>query len=379
MSEPSADLLKQFNKAKIALMTKQNNAFICTILFSLKHNWTDQIPFAGTDGASLYLNTEWFGNLSLDEKTALLAHEAWHVAFDHMTRGKPYNKEKYNIAADYVINIMLQDAGYTLPPHGCVDAQYRGMSTEEVYRLLPDPPPGGGGYDCDIMPSSDKDDTPAEKAAKQQKIKQILSKAAQQSQLRGDEAGTIPGDIKRMIDEIHNPKLDWFTILMNYMTAFDKTDYSFKRPNRRYFPEHYLPGLQGESMGELALAFDSSGSVSQKEFSAYFGETAYMRDMLKPIKTTIIDFDTRINNVYELSKEESMDHVSFSGGGGTDLRPVFEYYKDKAPTVLLVFSDFYCSKITKDPGYPVIWISVNNKAAEVDFGTLIHYDLKYDT
>lgn len=369
---PDKQLQELLDKAKIGIMTKHSSAFICTILFSLKHTWSEEIPTAGTDGASLIMNPGFFKDLTPEEQIGLLAHEAWHVAFDHMTRGKAFNMQKYNVAADYVINIMLQDAGFTLPQGGLIDPQYRGMSTEEVYALLPEPP---ADYDCDILPMGGDSDSEAEQAQKELDVKQIIMKASQQSQMRGDKPGTIPGDVQRMIDEMMNPKLDWFTILMNYMTSFDKTDYNFRKPNRRFFPDYFLPGLYGESMGELALAFDASASVSQEEFSMYFNETRHMRDILKPTLTTIIEFDTKIHNTFELGKDDSMDEVNFVGGGGTNLQPVFDYYKDKAPTVLIIFSDMYCRKITKDPGYPVIWISVNNEQADVDFGTLIHMEI----
>ena len=372
--ENQKELDQLLNKAKIGIMTKQSSAFICTILFSLKQSWDTGLPTAGTDGERIIINPDFFLSLTSDEQIGLLAHEAWHVAFSHVSRGTTFDKQKYNIAADYVINIMLVDAGFTLPEGAYVDGQYRYMSTEEVYDLLPDPPED---YDCDIMPIGDGEASEMEIAQKELNIKQIVMKAAQQSKIRGDQAGTIPGDIQRMIDELTNPKLDWFTILMNYMTSFDKADYSFRIPNRRFFPEFFLPGLHGESMGELALAFDASASVTQQEFSAYFGETKYMRELVRPELTTIIEFDTAINNVYSLKKEDNMDDVNFTGGGGTNLQPVFDHFEKNKPTVLIIFSDLYCTKIIEDPGYPVVWISVNNKSAEVNFGTLIHYDLKY--
>lgn len=374
--ETQKELDQLLNKAKIGIMTKQSSAFICTILFSLKQSWDKGLPTAGTDGEKLIINPDFFSNLTSDEQIGLLAHEAWHVAFSHVDRGRSFDKQKYNIAADYVINIMLVDAGFILPDGAYIDDQYRHMSTEEVYDALPDSLPED--YDCDIIPIDNESASDMEIAQKKLNIKQIIMKAAQQSKIRGDESGTIPGDIQRMIDELTNPKLDWFTILMNYMTAFDKTDFSFRTPNRRFFPDFFLPGLHGESMNELALAFDASASVSNEEFSAYYGETKYMRELVNPVLTTIIDFDTQINNIYSLKKEDSMDNtVVFNGGGGTNLQPIFDHYKKNKPTVLIIFSDLYCSKIIEDPGYPVVWISVNNKSAEVNFGTLIHYDLKY--
>ena len=272
---------------------------------------------------------------------------------------------------------MLLESGMELPAGALADQQYKGMSTEEIYKLLPDPDPNEDipGMGQDIM---DVTGTADEQAAKHQAIKDIVVKASVQSKVAGDRPGTIPGEIQRALDEILNPKLDWFQILMNYMNGFDKTDYSYRRPNRRHMPDFILPGLWGESMDELALAFDASGSVSQEEFGAYFGETRYMRELLNPTKTTIIEFDTRINSVHELAQEDSMDDLHFTGGGGTDLQPVFDHFKDKPPTVLVIFSDLYCRQIEEDPGYPVVWISVNNRNAQVKFGELIHYDLKFD-
>jgi len=379
MTIASQELTRMFSKAKIGLMGQANSAFICTILFSLKHSWTDKIPTAGTNGADLMINPEWFAALEANEQMGLLAHEAWHIAFDHIPRSTNYNKMQYNIAADHVINLMLLRSGFVLPAGGLADSQYLDMSTEEVYKLLPAPDPDEDipGTGSDIMEVAAPGDSPQDVANKHQAIKEIVIKASLQSKMAGDSPGTIPGDIERALHDILNPKLDWFTILMNYMTAFDKTDYSFKKPNRRHMPTHYLPGLFGESMSDLGLAFDASGSVTDEEFNAYFGETKYMRELLSPVKTTILEFDTRINNVFELSQEESMDGIHFTGGGGTSLTPVFEFFKDRPPTVLVVFSDLECWPIEEDPGYPVIWIAVNNPEAQVKFGQLIHYDLKY--
>ena len=368
----NAELVRMLNKAKIGIMSQRNSAFICTILFSLKQSWNTRLPTAGTDGAHLYINPDWFRGLDPKEQIGLLAHEAWHVAFDHITRGEHFEKKNYNIAADHVINLMLLKAGFSLPPGGCHDPQYEGMSTEEIFKLLP---PAPADVDQDILEITGTDQ---DIASKKQAIGQILVKAAQQSKLSGDSAGTIPGDIERALHDILNPKMDWFSLLMKYVSAYDKSDYSFQRPNKRFMPDHYLPGLYGESMGDLGLAFDASGSVSDEEFAAYFGETKYMRETLNPQQTTILEFDTKVNNVFILKQEDSMDDVHFSGGGGTRLQPVFDYYLEHPPTVLIIFSDLECSPITEEPPFPVIWISVGNPGAEVHFGELIHYELKYD-
>lgn len=377
----SNELQRQFNKAKIGLMRERNSVFITTILFSLKQVWVEpdhEIKTAGVDGVSLFINTEWFGNLTHKAKIGLLAHESWHVAFNHLFRANMMgaNAKKYNRAADYVINIMLQDAGYELPPNGLVDSKYRDMSTEQVYALLKDEPEDeaqdgeGNPYEGD-MQGAPGGMTNEEGRAK---VQDIIIKASTQSQMSGDAAGTIPGHIAIALDKLLNPKLDWRTILANYMDSFAKEDYSFRRPNRRFMPEYYLPSLFSEGMSDLAVAVDTSGSVSDEQFNAFRTEIHDMMENLKPQVTTIVDFDTEIRNVHTLQLGNSVEDVDFTGRGGTDLTPVFKHFKESHPKVLLVFSDLCCSKIQEDPGYPVIWIIIDNKSAEVNFGKMIHYE-----
>jgi predicted metal-dependent peptidase len=389
MSYSKQDLETAFDKAKIGLMTKHNSIFITTILFSLKHTWDESCKTAGTNGVDLVIAPTWFMSMTAGARMGLLAHEAWHVAFNHMTRGDSYEHKEYNIAADHVINVMLKDASYELPEGGYGDFKYRGWSTDEVYKDLqsnPKPPPpkggeGSGGCGQDIKyPSDEKDkdgkgNTQKQKDNLQRKIEDTLIKATTQSKIMGDAAGTIPGDISRMLDELLNPKLDWKTLLSNYMNAFAKEDYSYQRPNKRFMPDFFLPGMHSESLGEICFACDASGSVSQADFTAYLNEINYVKEELNPVLTTIIDFDTRINNVHSLGQDDSIEGIKFTGGGGTNLTPVFDYYSDRKPVVLVVFSDLYCSMIKNDPGYPVLWVCVNNPRGQVNFGTIIHIDL----
>ena len=368
------ELTRAFSKAKIGIMSQHNSVFISTILFSLKHSWSDEVPTAGTDGIRLLINAPWFMGLTPKARIGLLAHEAWHPAFDHINRrlDADLDAERWNIAGDHVINNMLKSAGYELPPGGLCDPQYKDMSTKAIYDLLPETPEGGGGYDCDIMPGEGEGDEA--KAANAQAVQDIVVKAAMQAKMSGEGIGNMPGEIQMAMQELLNPKLPWQTILQNFYSGFAKDDYSFKKRNRR-FSNVILPGLYSEALDEIACAVDSSGSVRDSDFAAFITEMHTMKETLNPKKFTVIDFDTQINNAYELSEGQSVRDITFSGRGGTRLQPVFDYYKDKKPTVLIVFSDLGCHAIQDDPGYPVIWIIINNPRAKTHFGREIHYDL----
>lgn len=373
-----------FNKAKIGIMVKMNSTFITTVLFSLKHSWTTEIPTAGTDGVNLYINPDFFESLSKDEQIGLLAHEAWHVAFQHMFRSMGRDPSLWNQAADYVINLMLKDSKYQIPQGGLCNEAYRDMSTEQVYDILvKDPSKQSSDPDLDVMPPGKLDDdnpeplTEEDMADLQQGVEDILIKASIQSRQAGDNPGAIPNDIAIHINKLLNPKLPWHVILANYVNSISREDFSFRKPNRRFMPDYYLPSLYSERVGHIAIAVDTSGSVSDMEFAGFLTEINHIKTHMNPELITVLDFDTSIKKVHELKEEDSLSKLQFHGRGGTDLHPVFDYFnKGEPPLVLIVFSDLHCTSIKSKPNYPVVWICINNNGARVNFGKLIHMEIK---
>lgn len=359
------------DRAKIGLIMVKNSVFLSTIVFSLKQIEDSSIPSAATNGIELRINPAWFLELTVKQRIGLLAHEAWHVAFDHMTRVGERHFPTWNKAADYVINNMLLDSSYELPDGGLWDGRYKGMSTEQVYDAIyrKEDEQKNEQYDMDIQIPSD----PQEVKEIQEQITEILIKATTQSKLMGDVLGTIPGDVELAIERIVNPVLSWNVILQDYFSAFAKNDYSYRRPNKRYHPDFYLPTLYSDAMDHLVIAADVSYSMV-KSFPAFLNEMVGIKESVKPIKTTIIPFDTKLKDIKILNQDEKIEDVLFRGGGGTKLQPVFDYLEDKAPTVLLVFSDLFCKRIENDPKYPVIWCCIDNPKATVNFGKLIHID-----
>lgn len=395
MSSPSyteEDLNRAYNKAKIGLIRQPNSTFITTVLFSLKTHFVKEadtgIPTAGVDGINLYMNQDFFMGLTHEERMGLLAHEAWHVAFQHMFRKGLRDHKIHNEACDHVINLMLEDAGIKLPAGALKDPSYKDLSSEEVYNIIfkdakkqnpnfkPDLIIGGSGQGPKPEGSGVGDQpTPEQQAALEAAVKEILVKAAIQSKMNGDAPGTVPGEVQIHLDKLLRPKLPWQTLLYNYVSTISKDDYSFRRPNRRFAPDHYLPSAYSEKVGEIAVAVDTSGSVSDKEFKSFISEIHKIQSVFNPELLTVIDFDTDIKKVHKLKDGDDVRKVNFVGRGGTNLHPVFDYCNKTKPKVLIVFSDLECSPVKKNPGYPVIWVCVNNKRAKVDFGKLIHIEI----
>jgi predicted metal-dependent peptidase len=359
------------NKAKIALMSKPDSAFFTTLAFSLIHEFGTQTQTACTNGKRIIYNPQFFMSLNHDERVFLILHEAMHCAYLHMERTGDRDHRKFNIAADYVINLQLVDRGFKMPKEGLLNEQYRNMSTEEVYNVLPKPPEG------EPMPGFGEDleepDGPAEALAAD--IQDILVRASIQSKLSNDKPGSIPGEIEIFLNRLLNPKLPWNRLLQKYLQTFAKNDYTFKKPNRRFFPQHILPSLYSENLMNIAVAVDTSGSVSDEEFNRFVSETASIMKMMKPETITIIQFDTEIKSVDKVRSLRDLMNVSFSGRGGTRIEPVFEWADANKPQLLLVFTDGYFRFYGPETKAKTLWLIHDNPNFQAPFGKVIHYEV----
>lgn len=382
MSTTKAD--KEFDRTKIQLMRLPNAIFYTTILFSLKHSWDTKIETAATDGLNLIMNPDFFLGLKEKERLGLLVHEILHVALNHMSRLGDRHPVLWNMAADYVINsTVTADPKYALPKGALLDTQFANKSSEQVYKILYDKTnkKGKGGMDGLMVPGGADIQYPKDSKdvqIQEQKIVKIVQKAHMAAKTNNALPGNIPAEIEIQIDEVTNPKLPWHVILQNYLSGFAKDDYSWRRPNRRYQPEYYLPCVYSEAVGEIAQAFDLSGSVEPYEISHFVNETSVIQEMLHPEKITVLSFDTKIKNIQEIDKYTDVyKELKLVGRGGTKIKPVLQWAIDNNPTVLLIFTDGEFSMPDKEfhPTCPIIWLIHGNEYFTAPFGEIIHYEI----
>lgn len=356
------------NKAKINLMSRPDSAFFTTVCFSLKHIWDDTISTACTNGKEIRFSPKFFMSLNVEEQVFLLLHESMHVAYLHMDRLQERDPQKWNEAADHGINLQLIERGFQMPKMGLADPKYRGMSTEEVYKLLPEK--DRSKQDQDLKPFE------GDSEALQEAVQEILVRASVQSKMQGDKAGTIPGDIQLFLDNLFAPKLPWNRILQKYLNTFNKADYSYKKPNRRFFPQYFLPSLHSQKLMDIAIAVDISGSVSDNEFKTFVSEIHSMLRMMRPNKMNLIQFDTEIHSNEVIRSTNDLAKVKFKGRGGTDIRPVLEWANEAKPQLLLVFTDGDFRFFGSSTAVKTIWLIHNNKEFNSSFGKTIHYEIK---
>ncbi len=362
------DLQRAMDKAKIALMSKPDSTFFTTVCFSLKHVWDNTIPTAATNGTSIKFNPDYFKGLTVEERVFLLLHESMHVAYLHMERVMERDRAKWNVAADHVINLQLIDRGFKMPKMGLANPDYRGLSTEEVYKLLPEQKESE--CDLDIEPGE------GDPTELRQSVEDILVRAEIQSRMQNDKAGSIPGDIQIFLNGLLKPKLPWNRILQKFLYSTAKSDYSFRKPNRRHFPEYYLPSLHSESLVDLAIAVDISGSVSDEQFKRFISEIHSIFKMMKPEKISLIQFDTRIQSIDQIHNLHELSKVKFIGRGGTEIVPVIDWVNKNKPQVFLTFTDGEFRFKNAETKVQSIWLIHENPKFEAPFGRVIHYNIQ---
>lgn len=361
----------KLGKAKAALVL--DHPFFATMLFHLPMVEDESMDTMGTDGSSIFYNPKFVESLTIDEIVFVLAHEVMHVALQHAHRLEYRNREKFNVAADYVINqTLVNDRVGTMPKIALYNPELvrKGNGTAEgVYELLPDKPKGypqagqpGGALD-QVKPATGDESTIKQKQAE---INIAVAQAVNTAKIMGK----LPGSLKRFTDELLAPKVDWRAVLREFLTRA-KTEFSYARPKRRSLSEDvYLPGLTGENIGKVCIAVDCSGSIDQSTLDVFGSEIAAIIEDTNPEEVHVVYFDSEVQK-HEAFPRGEKPVLTTEGGGGTAFSPVFEYLLEKQidPVACVFLTDLQCSDFGVQPDYPVLWVTTDETHAP--FGRVV--------
>lgn len=242
----------------------------------------NSIPTAAVDGRNIFYNRDFIADKSDNETKTILAHEVMHCVFDHITRRGERNPRKWNKAGDYVINLVLKNTGFVPVANWLYDTKYADMTADEVYGLLPDEK-GFVGLGDPMDECRDADPDVSHEVATDWKIATV--QAANQARAEG----RLPAALARFVEELTTPRLDWRAMLRRFITEASKNDYSWLRPNRHFLTQgFFLPSLHSESMGEVVVVIDTSGSIDGPTLNAFGAEIKAIVDNCRPSTTHVI-------------------------------------------------------------------------------------------
>jgi predicted metal-dependent peptidase len=356
------DLARRISKAKTTLLLDQKSAFIGSLALGLPTVITDSIKTACTDGKSIMFNPKFCADLTDEEMVFLIAHETMHPMLEHNYRLQGRNHSKWNKAADYVINqLLVEEKIGKFIEGGCLsDSLYKAGNgiTDSIYSIMPDDDgndgDGNGGIGDDIIASNA---TGAEQEAEIGEWKLKVANAAQAAKLMG----SLSANMERLVGAVLEPKIDWRDVLRDFVFKAKTDERSFARPNRRFISQGvYLPSITGETLGDIVMAIDCSGSIGQKEIDMFAAEMRAIKSDGNPTAMHVVYFDHDVCHYDKFGPDEELI-VKPRGGGGTAFSPVFKYIEDHdiQPIACVFLTDLYCDDYGPAPEYPVLWAVFN--------------------
>jgi len=381
----------RLKKAHISLMKHPETALYSGVMLMGKSSVEDEKFTAYTDGVNKRYSREFISKLSDAELRGLVLHENLHVALKHIQRFKKEFKAEpmlINASADYVVNdiiLNLNDRSFlTLPEDRLYDAKYRNWSVREVYEDLKkqrqdnNTPQGGNEYktldDHDF--ESSKDMTEAE-------AKELSSKIDKALREGGILAGRMGAKIPRTIQELLEPKVDWREVLREFVTSATRgsDEYTWRRFNKRLMANDiYMPSMENESIGELVVAIDTSGSIGGQELTEFASELASICSVCTPSKVRVLWWDTEVHGEQVFSPENYnnlKDILKPQGGGGTMVSCVSDYINAKKinSEAVIVFTDGYLeSDIKWNISVPTLWLITQAKGFTPPSGKVVKKD-----
>jgi predicted metal-dependent peptidase len=380
----------------------------------------ESTPTACTNGRDCKFGRKFIDKLTDAELRFVVLHEEYHKLYRHMTTWKHLWKIDAmlaNCAMDYVINLKIVDENkpdykgdvFAVPPQGVLlDERFRDMDTAQVFDILQsEQPPGdpepddsgdnesgdggsgegtglGDGDDDGREPPTDagfdEHDWEGAEALSEEDTKDLerdIDEAIRQGALTAGKAG---GNGDRSFDDLLKVQVDWREVLREFVsnTCVGNDYATYARPNRRLLSQGvYMPSGISETIEELVLALDTSGSIGQREITVMLTEAASILETVKPNKVRVLYWGSDVvrDEVYEMHELDQMiDSTKPRGGGGTDVRCVTEYMRENniTPSAVVVLTDGYLFGGWGTWTCPVLWTILDNEHANPDVGKRVH-------
>ena len=325
----------------------------------------------------IYFNPIIFLDLNMRQMESTIKHEILHVLSMHLIRAKDlkgkYSTLAINMAMDIVVNKYLNN----LPPYATTLE-----NTNVKYNLKLEPYEPFEYYvekiqteldlqekdkEGEVDDTRQSDDIETEYNPErthdiwedssnidEKTLKDFTEKAINNSQ-----KGKNPEYLDSMIASLKNSKgeLPWNLYLSRLMgTVESNKKKTITRRNRRQPNRLDLRGELRSHKAEIAVAIDTSGSISDEEFKQA------IKEVLNIVKNynheiTIIECDNEIRRVYKVKSVKDIKE-RLKRRGSTKFSPVFEYANNKKVNLLVYFTDGKGEdKLKVVPrGYKILWV-----------------------
>lgn len=418
----------RIKRAHIALMKHPETALYSGVMLMGTTEVVDASFTAYTDGVNKKYSRSFLETVTSESKCrGLVLHENLHVALKQIPFGKSMfmeNSKMANLAADFVVNDIIENIKGTvsgsqekiveLPDGAVYDAMFHNWSMREVYNYLkqhakPKPkggkgqqkqqgqqgnePPEGGtgdkgdqgdewdtvevnGKTYDISQQDEHDFEKLLEGLTHEEVKEINDSIDRALREGGMLAGRMGAKLPRSITDLLEPKVDWREALRDFVSSSvkGKDEFTWRRMNKRHMANDiYLPSVENETIGEVIVAIDTSGSIGSKELTEFATELASICEICEPEKVRVLWWDTEVHGeqVFEGDYNNIAGLLKPLGGGGTHVGCVSKYInKEKLQAeCVIVFTDGYVeSNIDWRVSSPTLWMITQNKNLDIPLG-----------
>lgn len=214
---------------------------------------------------------------------------------------------------------------------------------------------GKVGLDRDFQPKVSKDFADRMRET-------IISEAQRAEKMRGN----LPAHIKELIKDMCTPELKWQELLAQFVTrCYNSGSRSWIPPNRRHIHNDvYLQSRQSAKI-KIAVGVDTSGST-MGDRSKFLTELQGLVRSFGSYQLTIIECDAEVGDVKTYTQDDDFEgeiengEYSMSGGGGTRMKPIYDYILDHQIEcdAIAIMTDGYIEDIPENPipTIPTLWV-----------------------
>ena len=341
---------------------------------------------AATDGKKIYFDIDFLSRLNVEQTMFVLGHEVYHNVLMHFLRKESRDIELFNIATDLEVNQLLQKDGFPVLDCALMPDKLDltvDRSAEEYYDILAakqkhkpvrtsDKYGEVTAHDGDFCPEPTKENVV--------RIREIAVAAAQSYERT---RGNLPDHIKRIINGMLKPEIKWQDVLVQFaMKTNGAGSTSWSHPNRRFaWSGTFLPSKESPSL-KIAVGLDTSGSIDPATMARFLGEIKGISDCYPRYAIDILQCDARIQKASHFASDEtpidlaSSEFRSVSGGGGTVMKPIFDYISlnglDIDACVMFTDGNIDEQKASDAPEYPVLWVTTKRED-KIHFGEIVKF------
>ena len=399
---------ERITRQRFKVMSDPRFVAIAGILMIGTTTVSETMPTAATNGRDVIFGRKFVEGISDEVLRFTILHEAFHIMLMHLVNYKylfEENPEIANVAADMVINIMLDstagkgaDGFIEVWEHACLDYQYKGMDTGEVYRRLTQgqqgqqskpgqgkPGQGQGPRSAGGGEAQDFDQHDTEGAATNpltpEEVKELAEQVDTAIRQGAQMAGRMGGSADRFITDLLEVSVNWQEVLQDFVrTHAAGNDMStWRKLSRRWLARDIKqPTRYSEAAKCIVIGVDTSGSIGNEDLKRAMTEIKGACDSVHPESVHVIYWDYSVagHEVYEGDNIASITDVTKpKGGGGTRVGAMREFMetKDIKPDCIIIFTDGY---VEQDWGgdhwsAPVLWC-VSSKGVTAPYGKTLY-------